>query len=299
MMLSSPRKALGNIMNTTPLSNGCTSAKLGETPTKKPSSLAKTTPASKGLRFAIRSSLRSPSTPAIAAVPKELEEAEVQTEAFGMTGVLQLSRGAAPPAVEAFDEKGILEMYRGQTPEAHRHEGRMAQAQVEAFIASHSDAYLIGDRVLCVPTGHEMPLDLATLTAHWSGTKYAKAVGAKRVRPLLSPTARASPAAKASVKAVGRSGGKVLKKSKSLDESEVPLSDTWSMNDVLQAEPTTPHLTLSTTLNNHQVNQPYHHPQTQTSTPPSPPVSLSTPTLPQIISPPRKLVLTSAVCRSG
>ena len=152
----SPRRALGSIINLTPGRSGSK---------QTPGSKKTTTPAERAT-----AGKRTPGS---------------KTTAFGKTGVLQSVRGVAPAEATVFGSSGVLERERGDTPEEHKHEGRAAaerRAEVDTFLEAHADARLLGLRVLCVPTGHEVPLDIRALRAHWGGKKYRSA--AKRAQRL-------------------------------------------------------------------------------------------------------------------
>ena len=233
-MLSSPRAILGNILNVVTPNSRQLSSKLDGalTPTPKKSAARAQTPS--GSR-AERSS-KAPPPPS----PKVVEV----VEAFGQEGVLLPARGPTPPLADIFGEMGVLEKARGHTPDQHKQEGRVETARLReahAFVEAHNDATLLGDRVLCVPTGHEPPLDVNALVAHWNGKRYRLATApAKRARNAPTPgratvvrTSELAIDGGDSVKtAVARSGGKAVKKSKQLSAAPAP-GDAWSLKDVL------------------------------------------------------------------
>jgi hypothetical protein len=158
-------------------------------------------------------------------------------EIFGVKGVLGAARGPTPPSATAFGEAGVVQAERGPTPDAHKHEGRLARAQLDAFLAAHPDAVQIGGgKVRCETTGHEMRLELGTVLGHWQGKKYAKAFAkAHPTAPTAADRAAADRAA-ADPAAIPRAatGAKTKRLVTTLDESM--LQEAWTMADVARID---------------------------------------------------------------
>ena len=93
-------------------------------------------------------------------------------------------RGAAPPVTSAFGKSGVLEETRGPTPEwalvdeAKERAAAVRLANVARFVEEHEDAVVVGRKVRCTTTGHELPMDMFWLVSYWNGKKYKAALKA-------------------------------------------------------------------------------------------------------------------------
>lgn len=109
---------------------------------------------------------------------------------FGEEGILEDTVGEMPKVIKALGEEGVLQTMRGPTPkwalaEEVEERARVAKSECDAlviaeFVEKHPDAQMLpSGKIKCTTTGHEMPLNLFWLSAHWEGKKYAKAVAKK------------------------------------------------------------------------------------------------------------------------
>ena len=115
---------------------------------------------------------------------KKAKEELPEQEVFGKRGVFSSVRGAAPPVTSAFGKSGVLEETRGPTPEwalvdeAKERAAAVRLANVARFVEEHEDAVVVGRKVRCTTTGHELPMDMFWLVSYWNGKKYKAALKA-------------------------------------------------------------------------------------------------------------------------